>query len=211
MVRTTLLALLLSGCSCLLAGPAVRGRSAVAAVRRTAPPAVFFSGVPGGQPVGVRRTAPPVVFFSGVPGGRPVGFVEKLLEVDAEQKRTAAERAASFLAQVGENLKQIADQRVGRASHIMLRVSDDALAKLSVWKKEIEVSTDVVAAFYERARLSSVCRSASKGGDLGFVTRGKLSKEFDDVIFEQEPGYIYGPLKTQFGYHLVYVHSCRAM
>ena len=55
-------------------------------------------------------------------------------------------------------------------------------------------------------------RSAARlrgGGDLGFVTRGKLSKEFDDVIFEEEPGFVYGPITTQFGSHLIYLHSCR--
>ena len=109
--------------------------------------------------------------------------------------------------QVSQNMKQMTDQRVGRASHIMLRPSDDAAAELlREWKAEIG---DDEAKFQERARASSECRSAPRGGDLGFVTRGKLSPEFDEVIFEEEPGFVYGPLQTQFGYHLIYLHSCR--
>ena len=104
------------------------------------------------------------------------------------------------------NLKQISDQRVGRASHIMLRPAADAETTLASWKAEI--GTDE-AAFRERAIESSQFRSAPRGGDLGFVTRGTLSKEFDDVIFEEEPGFVYGPITTQFGSHLIYLHSCR--
>ena len=41
------------------------------------------------------------------------------------------------------------------------------------------------------------------------MTRGKLSEQFDDVLFNEEPGRVYGPLVTQFGLHLIYLHSCR--
>lgn len=111
-----------------------------------------------------------------------------------------------FLGQVAKNLKQMSDQRVGRASHIMLRPSADATNILSRWKADI---ADDEGKFQARARESSQCRSAPRGGDLGFVTRGKLSSEFDDVIFEEEVGFVYGPIQTQFGYHLIYLHSCR--
>ena len=31
------------------------------------------------------------------------------------------------------------------------------------------------------------------GGELGFFTRGKMVKEFDSVVFSEEPGFVYGP------------------
>eukprot|EP00967_Tisochrysis_lutea_P049380 scaffold60483_cov39-Tisochrysis_lutea.AAC.1 len=113
---------------------------------------------------------------------------------------------SGFLGQIAKNMKQMTDQRVGRASHIMLRPSASAAETLDGWKVEIADDEDK---FQARARKSSQCRSAPRGGDLGFVTRGKLSPEFDEVIFEEEPGYVYGPIRTQFGYHLIYLHSCR--
>jgi len=112
-----------------------------------------------------------------------------------------------FFGQVAKNMKQMTDQRVGRASHIMLRPSESAVETLNAWKAEIANDDEK---FQSRARESSQCRSAPRGGDLGFVTRGKLSSEFDEVIFELEPGFVYGPLQTQFGHHLIYLHSCRA-
>ena len=40
-------------------------------------------------------------------------------------------------------------------------------------------------------RFRAVCGLA--GGDLGFFTRGKMVKEFDSIVFTQEPGFVYGP------------------
>ena len=81
------------------------------------------------------------------------------------------------------NLKQLSDQRVARASHIMLKPADEdrssAWESLKAWKEEIG-SDDTT--FAEYAKEHSVCSTKVKGGDLGFFTRGKLprvSNEFD--------------------------------
>jgi peptidyl-prolyl cis-trans isomerase C len=54
------------------------------------------------------------------------------------------------------------------------------------------------------AQAHSKCPSGKYGGNLGQFTRGKMVKEFEDVAFEMEPGTVSGPVRTQFGYHLVY-------
>ena len=41
------------------------------------------------------------------------------------------------------------------------------------------------------------------------MTRGKLSEKFDDVLFQEPPGRVYGPVVMQFGLHLIFLHSCR--
>lgn len=51
--------------------------------------------------------------------------------------------------------------------------------------------------------------SAQNGGDLGYVTKGKMVKEFDDVVFSLKPGEISKPFKTQFGWHIVKVGDSR--
>jgi len=33
--------------------------------------------------------------------------------------------------------------------------------------------------------------------------------EFDRVVFNEEPGAVYGPVQTNFGNHLIFLHSCR--
>jgi len=46
---------------------------------------------------------------------------------------------------------------------------------------------------------------ATKGGDLGFITKDSVVKEFGDVAFVQKVGTVSPLVKTQFGLHLIYV------
>lgn len=61
------------------------------------------------------------------------------------------------------------------------------------------------ADFVELAQANSLCPSKAKGGDLGTFSPGKMVKEFDEVVFSADVGVIYGPVKTEFGYHLLEV------
>jgi peptidyl-prolyl cis-trans isomerase C len=61
--------------------------------------------------------------------------------------------------------------------------------------------------FAETAKEHSKCPSGRKGGDLGKFSRGQMVKEFDDVVFSADLNTIQGPIKTQFGFHLLEVTS----
>ena len=47
--------------------------------------------------------------------------------------------------------------------------------------------------------------SGSKGGDLGYFTKGMMVKEFEDACFSGQVGVIQKPVKTNFGYHIIKV------
>jgi len=81
------------------------------------------------------------------------------------------------------------------ARHILVTTEEECL-KL---KTEIEAGSD----FGEVAKLNSSCPSRMRGGDLGSFAPGQMVKEFDEVVFTGEIGKVLGPVKTQFGYHLI--------
>ncbi len=59
--------------------------------------------------------------------------------------------------------------------------------------------------FEEAAEKYSKCPSKSRGGDLGFFTKGQMVPEFENAAFEMELNVISEPVKTQFGYHIIKV------
>jgi peptidyl-prolyl cis-trans isomerase C len=61
--------------------------------------------------------------------------------------------------------------------------------------------------FEEVAKEHSTCPSGKNGGDLGAFGPGMMVPEFDQVCFNEAVGEVHGPVKTQFGYHLVEVTS----
>ncbi|GAB4342770.1 MAG: peptidylprolyl isomerase [Calditrichia bacterium] len=91
-------------------------------------------------------------------------------------------------------------------SHILMQVTPseqsvkNALDKITKIKEELENGAD----FAELAKkYSEDPGSASRGGDLGFATRGTFVKEFEEVAFALEPNQISDIVQTQFGFHII--------
>jgi peptidyl-prolyl cis-trans isomerase C len=61
--------------------------------------------------------------------------------------------------------------------------------------------------FEDAAKSYSQCPSGNEGGDLGSFGKGAMVPEFDAVVFNDEVGVVHGPVKTQFGFHLLEVTS----
>lgn len=61
------------------------------------------------------------------------------------------------------------------------------------------------ASFADLAKQHSQCPSGRQGGSLGEFGKGQMVPEFDRVVFGEAVGVVHGPVKTQFGYHLVEV------
>jgi peptidyl-prolyl cis-trans isomerase C len=59
------------------------------------------------------------------------------------------------------------------------------------------------SSFQELAKKHSLCPSGKKGGDLGEFRPGQMVKAFDDVVFKKSILEVHGPVKTQFGFHLI--------
>ena len=82
------------------------------------------------------------------------------------------------------------------ARHILVE-TEEACQDL---KEQIEAGQDFAAIASE----FSACPSGkSGGGSLGKFSKGQMVPEFDQVVFTEELNKIHGPIKTQFGYHLI--------
>ena len=85
------------------------------------------------------------------------------------------------------------------ARHILV----DSESKCDELKQQIADGAD----FADVAREHSSCPSSRQGGDLGEFGPGMMVPEFDTVVFNGEVGTVHGPVKTQFGYHLLEITS----
>jgi len=85
------------------------------------------------------------------------------------------------------------------ARHILV----DTEEKCNALKEQIAEGAD----FADLAKQHSGCPSGNSGGDLGSFGPGMMVPEFDKVVFSAEVGTVQGPVKTQFGYHLLEVTS----
>ena len=85
------------------------------------------------------------------------------------------------------------------ARHILV----DTEAQCEELKKQIESGAD----FAEIAKQHSKCPSGRRGGQLGEFSPGQMVREFDEVVFSAELNKVHGPVKTQFGYHLLEITS----
>ena len=83
------------------------------------------------------------------------------------------------------------------ARHILVDTEEQCLTL----KKLIESGEEFTAIAQEH----STCPSKVQGGALGSFGRGQMVQEFDEVVFTAELNKVQGPVKTQFGYHLVEV------
>lgn len=87
------------------------------------------------------------------------------------------------------------------AAHILVDSEEKAAALL----KEIEGG----AAFAEVAKANSSDGSAASGGDLGWFGTGAMVKPFEDAVIAAKIGEVAGPIKTDFGWHLILVSETR--
>ena len=83
-----------------------------------------------------------------------------------------------------------------KCSHILVQKQSEALAVLEKIKNGEK--------FGKLAKeLSIDSGSAKRDGNLGYIGRGKMVKEFENAAFNLQAGQISEPVKTQYGYHVI--------
>ena len=82
-----------------------------------------------------------------------------------------------------------------KASHILVQQEFEA--------KDLVLKLEAGEEFAQLAKDFSLCPSGKDGGSLGFFSKGQMVKPFEDAAFGLEVGGVSGPVRTQFGYHLI--------
>jgi len=130
---------------------------------------------------------------------------KKLLEKLAGNYTPKASEVKEFYAKNKEKFKQ---QEEVQASHILFKfekdITDDAKkAKLKAANEVLALAQKKGADFSELAKKHSEGPTAPKGGDLGWFSRGRMIKEFEEAAFKAKVGDVVGPVETVFGYHII--------
>jgi len=99
-----------------------------------------------------------------------------------------------------------------RARHILLRTADNMKEKEK--KKVLEKAKNIIKLLKEGADFAEMAKihsddpgTKAKGGDLGYFSRGKMIKAFEDVAFSLKIGEISEPVITKFGVHIIKVED----
>ncbi len=113
----------------------------------------------------------------------------------------------------GVTLGKILDAREGketlvRARHILVKIEggNETAAKAKI--EEVLAKIRAGLPFDQAAKqFSQDPGSGPRGGDLGYFGKGRMIKAFEDACFNGKPGDVIGPIKTDFGYHLIKVEE----
>lgn len=73
--------------------------------------------------------------------------------------------------------------------------------------EEIKKKIDDGEEFSKLAEEYSECPSKKRGGDLGWFGKGAMVRPFEVAAFTAKEGDIVGPVKTEFGWHIIYVYE----
>ncbi len=83
------------------------------------------------------------------------------------------------------------------AAHILVKTEKEA--------KELKDEILGGKSFAEVAKKRSTCPSGKKGGDLGWFGKGQMVAPFETAAFNGKKGDLVGPVKTDFGWHLIQI------
>jgi peptidyl-prolyl cis-trans isomerase C len=83
------------------------------------------------------------------------------------------------------------------AAHILVKTEKEAL--------DLQHKLKNGGKFSDLAKKSSQCPSGKSGGELGWFEKGQMDAAFEKAAFEGKKGSIVGPVKTKFGYHLIFI------
>lgn len=103
------------------------------------------------------------------------------------------------------NKEEFNEKESVHARHILVKSENEA-KDIAKELKPLKGSK-LKSKFIELAKSKSTGPSGPKGGDLGYFAQGQMVPEFNEEVFSMKVGTISEPVKTQFGYHVIYLED----
>lgn len=135
------------------------------------------------------------------------------VELDRSRAESAVQVNEDALRQYYEQVKEKYESPERRKARHILITAGDGLDEAAAEKKAAELADKAKsgADFSQLAKENSKDPgSAQQGGDLGWAQRGMFVGPFEEALFSMKPGEIRGPVKTQFGYHVLKLDEVEA-
>jgi peptidyl-prolyl cis-trans isomerase D len=146
---------------------------------------------------------------------RPEQRVLRYLVVETSRlRRQLPVEEAELKAYYDEHGDEFLEGEQARAAHVLIRVAPDADVETQA-EAEIRAQGVVKIAraggdFAELAKKhSDDPGTLDRGGDLGWFGRGGIDPEFEKAVFAAKPGDIVGPVRSQYGYHVIRIDGFR--
>ncbi len=121
------------------------------------------------------------------------------LLLDKMTKESPAPSEADGMKYFEQNKAEFSTPESIKLHHILVeneKEAKDVLARLKKGDKFAEIATKI-----------SICPSKAKGGDLDWMPKGSLVPEIEEVAFKMKKGQIEGPVKSKFGYHILFLED----
>jgi peptidyl-prolyl cis-trans isomerase C len=147
---------------------------------------------------------------------RRLAFVRNkaLMESVLGQESKAAVTEPALHKIYDDATKNVSNQQEVRARHILFRVNDpNDQAASKAAEDKVKSTIDRLKKGEDFATLATALTEdpsgKQDGGDLGYFTRDQMVPEFSEIAFKLEKGEVSGPVKTQFGWHVLKVEDKR--
>lgn len=105
----------------------------------------------------------------------------------------------------GDSKKEISELEMTKRIEKKVKEKEELANKIA---KELKADSSKFSAYAKKYSQDTI--SAERGGDLGYFEAEKMVPEFSKAVFAAKPNTVTGPVKTQFGYHIVFVKDRRA-
>ncbi|MBA3492876.1 MAG: SurA N-terminal domain-containing protein [Gammaproteobacteria bacterium] len=141
-----------------------------------------------------------------------IAYLELSLEELAKQIEVTPDALSGYYDE-HKSTYTLPEQR--QAHHMLIKVAKEAGQEaVEKARKEIDALAERIkkGESFEAlaAKYSEDLGSKAKRGDLGFFQRGVMAPPFEEAVYALQPGEISGPVRTDFGFHLIRLDGIKA-